>query len=138
MELGGAGSDAEGGDLAAAGGYVGEAGGAKAGEEAAEFAAKQIWSEVDQHVAELNGPVRRDEGKNFAANGDTLLHDPSAVSFRRLGGAGLTGGNWPGQRFTPTPLLRFPAARAARAALFLAWVYDPGFAVFPHAGEAIC
>ena len=49
-----AGADAEGGDLAAAAGYVGEAGGAEAGEEAAEFSAEEVGGEVDEHVFEFD------------------------------------------------------------------------------------
>src|SRR5712692_7404735 len=86
-------SYAEGGDLATAGGHVGEPGGAEAGEEAAEFATEEIRSEVDEHVAEFDVFVRRDVGENFAANRDAFLHDPGAALFSRFGGAGLGGRN---------------------------------------------
>ena len=47
-------SDAKGGDLAAAAGDVGEAGGAEAGEEAAEFALEEVGGEVYEHVFVFN------------------------------------------------------------------------------------
>src|SRR5512137_537072 len=72
-------SDAEGGDLAAAAGDVGEAGGAQAREEAAKFAAEEIGSEIHQHVAEVDLSNLRDVGKNFAADGNPFLSDPHAV-----------------------------------------------------------
>src|SRR6266852_2826758 len=68
----------KGGDLAAAAGDVGEAGGAEAGEEAAQFSAEEIWSEIDEHVFELYAAGLRDVGKNLAADGDAFLHDPAA------------------------------------------------------------
>src|SRR5260370_29298549 len=115
VELCGAGGDAEGGDLAAAGGYVGEAGGAEAGEEAAEFAAKQVWGEVDEHVSELNGMVGRDVGEDFAANGDALLHDPAAGIF-----AGASGGDGATDGLVPIVFVGFPAEGDAAAAVFIA------------------
>ena len=54
-----AGVDAERGDLAAAAGDVGEAGGAEAGEEAGELAAEEIGREIDEHVFEVDGANRR-------------------------------------------------------------------------------
>src|SRR5712692_2605189 len=97
-------SYAEGGDLAAAGGYVGEAGGAEAGEEAAELASEEIGSEVDEHVAELDGFVGRDVRKNFAADGDALLHDPGGALFARL-----SGGDGAADGFVPIVFVGFPA-----------------------------
>ena len=77
-----AGVDAEGGDLAAAAGDVGEAGGAEAGEEAGEFSAEEIGREIDEHVFEIDGGVGatglRDVWENFAADRDAFLHDPAA------------------------------------------------------------
>src|SRR6266849_2160551 len=108
-------SYAEGGDLAAAGGYVGEAGGAEARQEAAEFAAEEIRSEVDEHVAEFDVFVRRDVGENFAADGDALLHDPGATFF-----AGFGGGNGALDGFVPIVLAGFPAEGDAGAAVFVA------------------
>src|ERR1700674_5313460 len=126
----GAGSYAEGGDLAAAGGYVGEAGGAEAGEEAAELAAEEIGSEVDEHVAELDGFVGRDVGKNFAADGDALLHNPGGALF-----SGLGGGDGAGNGFVPIVFVGFPAERDAAAAVFIAGLEHEVFALFANEGQ---
>src|SRR5882762_7901536 len=132
VELCGAGGDAEGGDLAAAGGYVGEAGGAEAGEEAAEFAAKEIGGQVDEHVAGFDISVGRDVGKNFAADGDALLHDPGATGF-----SGLGGGDGAGDGFIPIVLVGFPAKGDAAAAVFVAGLEDEVFALFANEREEI-
>ena len=50
--------DTEGGDLAAAAGDVGEAGGAEAGQAAGHFSAENIRREIDQHVSHPDA-VRR-------------------------------------------------------------------------------
>src|SRR5712664_3896759 len=113
--LEGARSHAEGGDLAASGGYVGEAGGAESSEEAAEFAAKQVRGEIDEHVTELDGVVGCDIGKDFAANGDALLHDPAAGIFTGPNGRdGATDG------LVPIVFVGFPAEGDAAAAVFIA------------------
>src|SRR6266852_532631 len=127
-----AGLDTEGGDLAAAGGYVGEAGGAEAREEAAEFAAEQIRGEVHQHVAELDVFVGRDVGKNLAANGNALLHDPGAPLF-----AGLGGGNGALNGFVPIVLVGFPSESDAGTAVFITGLEHEVFAVCANEGEKI-
>src|SRR5260370_33776255 len=114
-------SYAEGGDLAAAGGYVGEPGGAEAGEEAAQFATEEIGSEVDEHVAEFKAFVRRDVGENFAADGDALLHDPCAAFFAGpVGGDSVLGGR------VPILLAAFPADGDACATVFIVGLQRQG------------
>src|SRR5579863_10343304 len=75
-------TDAEGGDLAAAAGDVGEAGGAEAREKSCELSAEKIRSEIDEHVFEIDGGVGAtgfcDVGENFPADGDAFLDDPAA------------------------------------------------------------
>src|ERR1700757_327834 len=71
--------DAESRDLPATAGDVGQAGGAEAGEEAADFAAEKIGGEIDEHVAIVDCAVGPHPRKNFAADGDALLHDPAAL-----------------------------------------------------------
>src|SRR5882762_141741 len=130
VELCGAGGDAEGGDLAAAGSYVGEAGGAEAGEEAAEFAAEQIGGEVDEHVAGFDGFVGRDVGKNLAADGDALLHDPGAVLL-----SGLGCGDSARYGFIPFVFVGFPAEGDATAAVFIAGLEHEVFTFFANEGQ---
>src|SRR4029077_14224111 len=96
--------------LAAAGGYVGEAGGAETGEEAGGFAAEELGRDVDQHVAELDGLGGGDVGENFAADGDALLHNPSAGLFGRLGSGGVAAGDWAARCGLPNMFGRFPRA----------------------------
>src|SRR5712692_2208660 len=120
----GARSYAEGGDLATAGGDVGEAGGAQAGEEAAEFAAEEIRGEVDEHVAEFDIFVRRDVREDFTADGDALLHDPGVIVF-----AGPGGGDSALDGFVPVAFAGFPAECDARAAVFIAGLEHQAFAV---------
>ena len=62
------GAYAEGGDLAAAAGDVGKAGGAEAREEAAQFSAEQVRSKIDEHVLEFHAAVLRNVGENLAAD----------------------------------------------------------------------
>src|SRR6267143_1197083 len=130
VELCGAGGDAEGGDLAAAGGYVGEAGGAEAGQEAAELAAEEIGGEVDEHVAEFDDFVARDVGKNFAADGDALLHDPCGALC-----AGLGCGDGAGDGFIPIVFVGLPAEGDAAAAVFIAGLEHEVFTFFANEGQ---
>src|SRR5438477_5291213 len=66
-------------DLAAAADYIGEAGGTEAGEKAAELSAKQVRSEIHEHVAVIYSADIRDVRKDFAPDGDAFLNDPCAV-----------------------------------------------------------
>src|ERR1700683_2141731 len=77
----------EAGDLAAAGGDVGEARRTEAREAAGHFAAEDVGGEVDQHVPHLDA-VFRLHGKNFAADRDAFLHYPGA---RAIGQRALQG-----------------------------------------------
>src|ERR1700677_1956811 len=114
-----AGVDAERGDLAAAAGDVGEAGGAEAREEAGEATAEEIGREIDEHVFEVNGGIGaagfRDVGENFAADWDAFLNDPAAcVATRGCGGECFF------DRGVPGFFVGLPSESYAGAAVFVA------------------
>src|SRR5437870_11309870 len=94
--------------LSATAGYIGEARGAEAGEKAAELSAKQVRSEIHEHVAVIDPADIRDVRKNFAPDGDAFLDDPCAV-LRRKGvldppvPVGFTG--FPAESYTGTAVL---------------------------------
>src|SRR5438552_3318141 len=66
----------EGGDLAAAGGDVGEARGAETCQKARYLAPENVGREIYEHVAKFQLVVRRDHWKEFAADGNALLDNP--------------------------------------------------------------
>src|SRR5579859_162880 len=121
---------AEGGDLAAAGGDVGQAGGAEAGEEAAEFSAEQIGREVHQHVAKLDGLDRRDVRENFPADGDAFLDDPNAAG--RCGVDGIDGGDRAADGFVPIFFVGFPTESDPASSVFIAGFEHKVFAIFAN------
>src|SRR4029077_9350332 len=123
--------------LAAAGGYVGEAGGAETGEEAGGFAAEELGRDVDQHVAELDGLGGGDVGENFAADGDALLHNPSAGLFGRLGSGGVAAGDGAADGVIPIMFVGFPAEGYAGASIFIAGLEHEVFALFANEGEQV-
>src|SRR5215472_12332778 len=70
------------GNLAAAAGDIGEAGGAEAREETADFSSEQIRREVYEHLAVVHFAVGLYPREHFAADGDALLHNPAALRRR--------------------------------------------------------
>src|SRR5580704_8535261 len=131
-----AGVDAEGGDLAAAAGDVGETGGAEAGEESGEAAAEKIGGEVDEHVFEVDwgacGAGLHDVRENFAADWDAFLDDPAAgVAACVCSGQGLF------DRGVPGFFVGFPAERDAGATVFVAGLEDEILALFAGEGEKL-
>src|SRR5260370_38882651 len=104
------GGDAKRRHLAAAGGDVGEAGGAKAREKPTKFSAEQVRRKVYQHVAVIYSARLRDVRENFAANGNAFLHEPRTIL---CGKRALDG-------FVPDRLARFPSERCPGAAVLIA------------------
>ena len=101
--------DPEGWDLASARGYVGEAGGAQARQEAGKLAPKQIRSEIDEHVFKFDAARRRDPGEDFAADGYAFLHDPAAGVA-----ASADGGNRSSRWWRPNRARSFPIPESRR------------------------
>src|ERR1700740_1513578 len=101
------------GNLAAAGGDVGEASGTEACQEATKFSAKQVRRGVDEHIAEFNMAVRSDVGENFAANGDALLNNPTALFWCAGGRNGASDGG------IPFGFAGFPPKSNPRTAVFV-------------------
>src|SRR5215467_4824701 len=69
--------DAEGRDLAAAAGDIGQTSSAQAREKARNLAAEKVGREVHQHVAIVHLAVRLHPREYFAADRNALLDDPA-------------------------------------------------------------
>src|SRR6202171_1514218 len=133
--LGGSGlfwRDAKRRNLAAAAGYVSQAGGAKTRQISGEFSAEKIRRKIHQHVAELHISTCGNVRENFAADGDAFLHDPATtVVF----GAGTR--NRRLDRGVPLAFAGFPAERDSRATIFVARFQNQVLAFFAHELEQI-
>ena len=127
---------AEGGDLAAAAGDVGEAGGAEAGEEAGELSSEKIGREIDEHVFEVDGRIfaagLRDVGEDFAADGDAFLDDPAAsIAAHVCSGESFFDGGVPGF------FVGFPAESYTGAAVLVAGLENKILALVANEGEKL-
>src|SRR5689334_1626001 len=123
------GLDAEGRDLPAAAGDIGQAAGAQPGQKPGKFATEHVWCEFYQHVVEFHLSVRINVGELSAPHRNFFLHNPAALRRRFSAGNGLL------DRVLPLASVRLPSKRHACAAVFVAGFQHQVVLVLPDVVE---